>query len=234
MLTQHLIPAIIPDTFDRLEEQLRLLRGVLRYVQVDVMDGSYTKDVSWPYASVDRAGFEASWRKDEGLPYWQDFSFEIDLLLQNPEERIESWILAGASTLIVHLESTTQLETILATCHERRVEVAIALKPATDIDLLAPFAEHISFVQCMGSSLVGRQGVRLEEGVPDKIRALKSRWPALTIGVDIGVHEGTLPLLAAAGATRFAAGSAVFATGDPAGEAKRLEALAVACLTGQR
>jgi len=226
MRIQHIIPAIIPDSLEQLERKLRLVKGITHRVQIDVMDGTYTGGKSWPYDGVDREAFEAIRREDEGLPFWQDFDFEIDLLLKEPEERIEEWSLAGASCLIVHVESTTKMKEIMETCATKRLEVGLALKPSTDIDVLEPYIKDAMFVQCMGNDLIGRNGVPLDERVYEKIRSIKKRWPDVVVGVDIGVSEDTIPRLIEAGATRFASGSAVFEGGDAERSWKKLEAIA--------
>lgn len=226
MKTQHVIPAILPDSIEQLERTLRELRTHAHRVQIDVKDGTYAPGLTWPYDRVDRESFEAIRREDDGLPYWQDFDFEIDLLLKQPEQRVEEWAIAGAACLIVHVESTDKLTEIIADCKARRVEVACALTPSTDISVLEPFLEDLVFVQCMGNDNIGRHGVPLDPRVPDKIRAIKKRWPDIVVGVDIGVKEETLSELMNAGATRFAVGSAIFETGEPARAWKKLEELA--------
>jgi len=226
MRTQHIIPAIIPDSIDQLERTLRDLRSVAHRIQVDVMDGTYAPGKTWPYDGVEREAFEAIRREDDGLPYWQDFDFEIDLLVKNPEERIEEWAIAGAACLIVHTETTDKLAAIVADCKNRRLELALALTPSTDIAVLAPYVSDLVFVQVMGNDRVGRHGVPLDPRAVEHIRAIKKEWPDVVIGVDIGVKEETLPQLLEAGATRFAAGSAIFEMGEPARAWKYLEAIA--------
>ncbi len=223
MYTQHIIPAIIPDSFDSLERRLRDLRGVSHRIQVDVLDGTYAPPVSWPYAGAGRGDFEAASRTDAGLPYWQDFSFEVDLMVACPEEKVGSWLLSGVACVIIHVESTTDISRTISVCRERRIEVALALKPGTAIEQLAPYVGDVSFVQCMGSRRIGYHGVELEAEAVELVRAVHARWPELVVGVDIGVRDTTLERLAAAGARRFAVGSALFSTPDPAGAFRALE-----------
>jgi len=223
MITQHIIPAIIPNSLDHLQSRLREIHGVVKRVQIDVMNGTYAPSVTWPYAGAGREAFEDERRVDEGIPYWQDFDFEIDLLLEKPEERISEWALAGVACFIVHIESTKKLKEIFDECFERRIEIALALRPSTDINELEEHIDRALFVQVMGSDRIGYHGVSLDKTVLDKIRAIKKRWPKITIGVDIGVNAETLPQLVEAGATRFASGSAVFAYSTPSSAIAYLE-----------
>jgi len=218
-----IIPAIIAETYDYLESRVRDVRHSVRRVQVDVMDGTYAPTVSWPYVGAEKEVFEANRREDQGLPYWQDVEFEIDLMVLNPEKHLEAWALAGATCILIHVESTDGLEHIVKECFDRRLELALALKPSTDIAVLAPYIERALFVQCMGNDRIGYHGVPLDPTVLKKIRAIKEQWPHTVVGVDIGVSEETLPDLVRAGATRFAAGSAVFGRGDVTDAIARLE-----------
>ena len=223
MKTQRIIPAIIPDSFEHLKSRLRDVRGVARRVQVDVMDGSYAPPHTWPYVGAHAEAVQEGVRGDVTLPYWQEFDFEIDLLLSEPERKIEEWALAGASTVIIHAETTDRIDDIMRDCRERRVEVGIAIKPSYDIEALAPYVGQALFVQVMGNERVGYHGVSLQDEAVEKIRALHARWPSLQVGVDIGVSQETLPTLCEAGARRFAAGSAVFGFTSPEGAYLHLE-----------
>jgi len=225
LTTQHIVPAIIPDSLDHLESRLHGVQGVVKRVQIDVMDGTYTKNTTWPYSGVQKEAFEAIRREDEGLPYWQDFDFEIDMLLGTPEERIIEWALAGAACLIVHVESTEKLEAIAQECNNRRIEMALAIKPSTDIEKLSPTIDRALFVQVMGNDRVGYHGVSLDKRVLETVRNIKEKWPQTEVGVDIGVTAETLPQLLEVGATRFASGSSVFNFGEPSSAIAHLESI---------
>lgn len=216
MQYQPIIPAIIPETYEQLSERLGQLRQVVRRVQVDVMDGSYTQHSCWPYVGVNAGDFVGKENQNESLPFHDTYDYEIDMLLLHPEQHLHAWSLAGAMAVIVHVETVSDIEEILRSADKYRIELGVAIKPSTDIEMLAPYAQRASFFQCMGNDFVGESGMRLKETVYEKIRAIKKRWPNVSVGVDIGVNEETLPALVAAGAERFAVGSAVFGAGGDA------------------
>ncbi len=223
MKTQHIIPAIIPDSLLYLQSRLKEVRGFVRRVQIDVMDGTYVPVTTWPYDNSSREAFESKKKEGEGIPYWQDFDFEIDLMVENPENKILDWALVGARCVIVHVESTKNVSEVIDKCYENRLEVALALKPSTDISVLSENINRVLFVQVMGSDRIGHNGVSLDERVLDKIREIKNKWTETVVGVDIGVNEETIPSLCEAGATRFASGSAVFNYASPVGAISNLE-----------
>lgn len=222
MTRQSIIPAIIPDTVTMLEARLKELRGVAHVAQVDVMDGSYTPAPSWPYEGVAREMFESGGVE---LPFWQELEIEIDLIVREPERHVRNWSLAGASRIIAHIESTERMNEVIETCLATHTEVALAIKPETDAAMLEPYLEYPLFVQVMGSGEIGKHGVTLADAAITQIQAIHKRWPELLIGVDIGVNEATIPVLLEAGARRFAAGSAIFRSGDAVGAYCTLTAL---------
>jgi ribulose-phosphate 3-epimerase len=193
-------------------------------VQIDVIDGVYDNDISWPYKN-EFADFEEIEMGDEGLPMWQDFDFEFDLMIQNTAEETERFLKAGASAIILHFESFKSREALgdaISIAQDYEVQIGIALKPKTPNAKIHELIPDIDFVQFMGSDDIGHHGVELENLVYKKISDLHTEFPNTVIGVDIGVNFETAPRLIKAGATRLVAGSAIF-NSDNIGEAiKRL------------
>ena len=222
----EVIPAIIPKNYKQVHDDVAQVKDYVKTVQIDVMDGEYAPEPSWPYNGVDFPQFRALVDQNEGLPYWELIDFEIDMMTLHPEEKIDDWISVGAKTLIIHKHSTDDetLEKIFERCSERGVEVALALKPSTPNEELAPFIEHTAFIQCMGNDKIGFHGVALDPSVLDKIRDLKERFGDIPVGVDIGVNFETAPGIIEAGATRLVSGSAIYGSDDIHWAVERLKA----------
>jgi ribulose-phosphate 3-epimerase len=215
----------IPNSFAELEEAARKAKDIVPRLQIDVVDGIFAPSITWPYNGTDADKFRALVTQEEGLPYWELLNFEVDMMVTEPESKIDDWINAGVDTLIIHRESTEKIEDILARAAERGIAVALALKPSTDIELLAPWVERLSFVQCMGNDKIGYHGVALDESVYGKIEAIKQRWNDLVVGIDIGVNTATVAKLASVGVTRFAAGSAILGSDNPKAAVQELRQL---------
>ena len=152
------------------------------------------------------------------MPFWKDAQFEIDLMIENPESVWRDWIRAGASRIIVHLESTENMPKILKEFKEENVskdsflysQIGIAVQIDTKNEKLYPYLEDIDFVQCMGIEKIGFQGQEFDERVLEKIKDIKKMKPDLTVTVDGGMDEKTIPLVRDAGAERVAVGSALY------------------------
>jgi ribulose-phosphate 3-epimerase len=219
----EIIPAVMPTDTTDLQSKLAQVVGHAPVVQIDIMDGKFVKDVSWPYTE-DEEYFQNILNEDEGLPYWDQFDFEVDLMVVRPEEVINNWIAAGVRRIAVHQESTDNLEKILTDFRERfpkseqpdvfDCEIGIAQNIDTPIESVFPFLERVDFVQLMGIATIGEQGNPFDERVLDKIRALREHDSKIIISVDGGVSLETAPELIAAGANRLVVGSAIFKSED--------------------
>jgi ribulose-phosphate 3-epimerase len=232
----EIIPAIMAADRGQLEADVARVLDLVPLVQIDVMDGKYVPHHSWPYqsaglgAGAGRAGdsyapdFLKILAEDDGLPHWQDMDYEIDLMVEKPEDVAESWIIAGAKRLVFHIEGKDDLMLLVDDLRERfpmgvtdsliNLEIGLAVNVDTSIDKLAPYLlvdhEKINFVQCMGIARVGFQRQPFDERVLGQISALRKLYPGLTISVDGAVNADTAARLVDAGASRLVAGSALF------------------------
>ena len=216
----EIVPAVLESSLEDIASRLESVRGVVRAVQIDVVDGVYAPNRTWPYASASqRAEFTRIAAQEEGLPAWGDFDFEIDLMAAHPEKTVLDWVEAGASRIIVHSHSGGALEAVQK-LQERRggelgVAVGIALMCTDTPETLAPFAGLYDFVQVMGIEKVGFQGQSFDPRALDLLRALRKAYPELQLQVDGGVGRDHLRECAEAGATRIAQGSTIFKSADP-------------------
>jgi len=205
----QVVPAIIAKNFKHIEEKVSLVKDFVDCVQVDITDGKFTRNTTWPYVG-DEGEYAQLVQEEIGLPFWEDVDYEFHLMVEKPEVTVFDWIKLGASRVIVQLESTTEMRAIIDMCKASSVEVGIALKPSTDNELLTPFISEICCIQCMGNDELGRHGAPLNVSVLEKIKTLREKYPEMNIVIDIGVHEDTARELVDAGVDTLVAGSAVF------------------------
>lgn len=221
----EIIPAIIPKNIHDLKEKLEKVRKLARFVQIDIIDGKFAPRPSWPYGEGDNESFGEIISEKEGLPFWEDFDFEADLMVQNPEKSIDDFIKAGFNRLIVHIESTEEIEKIIAIARGNDVSICLAENIETPNEMLEKWIDKIDGVQLMGISRIGFQGEPFDDRVIAKIKYLRERHPDLIISIDGGVSLQTAPELISAGANRLVAGSAIFGNEDVAGTIKNFKNL---------
>jgi ribulose-phosphate 3-epimerase len=216
----EVLPAILPESFDEIAAKVAQVKGLASRVQIDVANGSYAPSKTWPYISGDH--FERLLEESEGLPFWEEMDYEVDLLIAEPEKEIDKWIQVGVAAAVVHIESTEQFESIIKKLHEVNAEVGLGIKPSTPNDELYRYIDTVDFVQCMGNDNIGYHGVELDPVVYDKIRDIRAKYPDMPIAVDIGVNIETAPKLVEAGATKLISGSAIFGSENIKETIKRL------------
>ena len=227
----EIIPAILPKDLDDLRDHMASVSGLAPLVQIDICDGKFVPSKSWPYTKGGMDEFAAIKAEDEGFPFWDSLDFEVDMMVKNPEETVDSWVMAGAKRIVLHLESAPN---ILQTIERMREEYGTAkdesfgLEIGVALDVRTPNEEVyeildmidddgdsiIDFVQFMGIDNVGFQGQEFNDVVLEKISDLRNTYPNIAISVDGGVSLDNAAELVSAGATRLISGSAVFESGD--------------------
>lgn len=204
----EIIPAILPRDFAELEDKISLIQGLVKTVQIDICDGQFVPNATWPYRKDDET-FKKLLTEAEGLPGWKELNFEIDLMANKAEEIVDEWVIAGASRIILHVEMKGDLRDAIAKLQDR-AEIGLAFNVETPIDLIEPFKDQIQFVQCMGIDQIGFQGQKFDPEVVAKIKTIREKYPELPISVDGGVSMESAPMLIEAGANRLVVGSAIF------------------------
>lgn len=205
----EIIPAILPKDFAEIEAKIELITGLAKVVQVDICDGKFTPLSTWPYKKPDE-NFEAILREEKGMPGWEKIDYEFDLMISEPtEDDARKWLSAGAARVILHEESSKDLTPVIAVL-SGLVEIGLALNVSTSLDTIEKYKDKISYVQLMGIRKIGFQGQDFDAGVPDRVKAVKEKYPDLKVQIDGGVTLENASLLKHVGVDRLVTGSALF------------------------
>ena len=227
-----IIPAILASTKEEVAQKLLHARDFATEVQLDVVDGSFASPSTWPYSGQQftHGGVVSP------LPHADDLCIELDLMIDDPEKTLHTWMAIGARKILFHLESTTQMKQILDTLHteygyekgfmEHALQVGIAINQETRLELLEPYLEHIDYVQFMGIKRIGVQSQPFSKEVLSSIRVFRQKHPNTRIQVDGGVSVQTAPALLALGVSRLVVGSAIWNTEHPERAYTQLQSLA--------
>ncbi|MBI5798719.1 MAG: hypothetical protein HZB10_02205 [Candidatus Yonathbacteria bacterium] len=208
----EIIPAIMPRDYEDLDEKMSLFVNVVPLVQLDIMDGKFVPARTWPYPRDSH--FVAIVAEEEGMPRWEDINFEVDLMVNDPELAVGKWVSAGASRIIVHVESMKDFEVIRSAVPEGLIELGLAINTTTPLSAIEPYLDRIDFVQCMGIARIGFQGEAFDERALDHVKVLRSAYPDMPISIDGSVNFDTARRLVDAGATRLVSGSAILEADD--------------------
>jgi ribulose-phosphate 3-epimerase len=110
---------------------------------------------------------------------------------------------------------------LLARIRARGIRAGIALKPGTDVAAVLPLAPHADMVLVMTVE-PGFGGQSFMPAMMEKVRVLRSAFPALDIEVDGGLGPATIGAAAEAGANVIVAGTSIFRASDAADAIRQL------------
>jgi ribulose-phosphate 3-epimerase len=201
-------PSILAADFARLGEQVgAVLDAGARTIHVDVMDGHFVPALSMGPAVVKALA---------GQVHDAGGYVDVHLMVERPERHVADFAEAGADGITIHFEATPHSNYALAAVRDAGCRAGLALCPGTPADAVSELLDELDLVLCMTVN-PGWGGQRFLAGSLaklERLRALIGDRPALE--VDGGIDAETAGPCAAAGATVFVAGSAVFGAKPPA------------------
>ncbi|MEN9921587.1 MAG: hypothetical protein RLZZ517_565 [Candidatus Parcubacteria bacterium] len=210
-MTKKIIPAILPKDFFDLKEHLERVHGVAKYVQIDICNSTYTPSKTWPFTHTPDIYFDKLVSQEEGMPFWEDIDFELDLMIKNPEEHYENFLQLGPAKMIFHFETLTNPVDFINKVKESGIiQVGIAFSNNTRAIDHKDVIEAADFVQCMGIEKIGFQGQEFDERVLTQVEEIRQAFPEKIITVDGSVNEETISELSDVGVNHFVMGSAFF------------------------
>jgi len=187
-------------------------------LHVDVMDGHFVPNLSLGPPVV------AALRSCTDLP------LDCHLMMTNPGDYLEAFKRAGADSCTVHVE-VGDTAALVDQARTLGLKVGLALNPDATFEAVAPWLHRIDLLLCM-TVFPGFGGQSFIASVMDTVAAARAdidrRGLSTIIQVDGGIDVDTVPVAAAAGATNFVAGTAVFGSPEPAAAIRTIRDAATA------
>jgi len=206
----EIIPAVMPATLAELEEKATLIRGLVKTMHLDVMDGTMTNPMNWPFTQGGLQELEMMSTGASSLPFWRELDYEVDLMIKNAEDTVGDWVNTGFRRIILHYEFAPKISSVIKEW-KGVVELGVAVGVDTPIQEIYPLIDQgIDFVQIMGIYQIGFQGNPFDQRALEKMEILRAAYPKVIISVDGSVNKDTAPKVIKAGANRLVIGSALF------------------------
>lgn len=223
-----IIPAILPNFFSEIKENIETIHSVANMVQIDFCDGHFVKSKTWGYNNHDREIFAKMTNEEFELPHFNEIDFEFDLMIREPETQLEKFIAMGPKNIILHYSSLKNpvvffqnLDPIIS----EHINFGCAFANDAEIEKILEIIPYVKFIQIMGIDHIGRQGEVFNERTLDLIKKIRAINTEIEISVDGGVNENNISEIKQSGANRVAVGSAIFKNYDPVGAYRNLKSL---------
>jgi ribulose-phosphate 3-epimerase len=187
-------PGTADKTFEEIEKKLRSVKGLVRTIHIDVIDGKFAKNTTFsdptPFAK-----------------YRNDFIFEVHLMVDDPVKYLKPFAAAGFQRFIGQVEKMPDHVEFVAEA-QLLGDVGLALDLGTTVDHIKVPLFDLDTILVMGVK-AGFSGQVFNEDAMIKVKELAEETD-VPIEVDGGINERTIHIAHNLGATRFVATSFLF------------------------
>lgn len=169
-----IVPAILETSLLEFKKKLSLIWGSVTRVQVDVIDGKFSKIttiVPEDLAQIDTV-----------------VAFDVHLMVEKPEEWIKRCVAGGVDRVFGQVEMMEDKVAFIGDAQAEGLSVGLAYDVDTPLGDLEKYINDIDAVLLMGVK-AGEQGKEFDERILAKIKALRKLSKTIDIVVDGGLDE---------------------------------------------
>src|SRR6202051_2344127 len=159
----EILPSILAADFSRLGEQIgEVERAGCRMIHLDVMDGHFVPNFTIGPPVI------------ESLRKITRMTFDVHLMIDDPDRYAPAFIQAGADHVLVHQETCPHLDRTLRMIQSEGARAGVVINPATPVAMLDDVLDVVDYVLVMSVN-PGFGGQRLIPNALEKVRQLTQR-----------------------------------------------------------
>lgn len=182
-MSVKIVPAILTDSVDELNTQLRIARQLTDRVQIDIIDGEY----------VDNTTIQP-----EDIQKPIDSKLDLHLMVNDVMGYITQCISLNPHTIIFQFDALRLQRDILKAIDAIKsagFRAGLAINPEVEVATIEKFIPKLDHVLIMGYP-AGFAGQKFQRAVIDKVALVRAIRPDIEVGIDGGVNHQTLKVVA--------------------------------------
>jgi ribulose-phosphate 3-epimerase len=181
------------------------------WVQFDIMDTKFVPSKSITYENIEKLSTILGW--------------EAHLMVSEPEKYLTAFKKSGAQKVVFHFEATQQPLEVISQARDLELMVGLAINPDTPISDILFLVNELDSILFL-SVYPGFYGKEFIPDVLKKITEFRATIPSIETGIDGGIKESNISMIAQCGVDCIYVGSAIFLQNNPGESYHRLTKLA--------
>ena len=196
----EVIPSINVRTLEEVKEKVCLVEPHVKWCHLDVTDGVFSSHETWRDPK-------------DLLDLETNLNIEVHLMVSNPDEVIDEWLIPLVKRVIVHTEAIQNFDLVREKCRDRGIELGVAVNPETAVEAFEPYVGKADVFLFLAVP-PGPSGNPMHPNTVGKIASFRKSCPECIIEVDGGVNAETGSAAVKAGANFLATGKYIFDSPD--------------------